>query len=244
MWIRQQPSAEGGRHGQPGVALLDCPAQDILRRLAVQQRVGSLSGRVWMTQPPAFPVVRVVKRGMLWEGEKNPFSWRRAGVSPIERTDSLLVQTRAKWPIPNELRMERPIVALRAAVDLIHELFPEAQLRSITSTYNCVGLIVASRRVWVDPEHLLKVLKDDGYRMLQRAEHAEAGDVVVYHDADGDLCHVAIVVAKNLAVAGENRDILTVLSKWGADGEYAHDATKLPLLLGRPAQYWTDRRWV
>jgi len=64
----------------------------------------------------------------------------------------------------------------------------------------------------------------------------------VYHDPEGEPCHVAFVVAKNLAVVGENRDLLTVLSKWGADGEYVHEATKLPLLLGRPAQFWTDRR--
>lgn len=165
-------------------------------------------------------------------------------MSPIERVDSLLLQTRAKWAIPNSIRLERPAVALRAAVDLIRELFPEARLRSITATYNCVGLVVASRGTWVDPEHLAKILTDDGYRQLPRPEDAEAGDVVVYHDADGEPCHVAIVVTKNLAVAGENRDLLTVLSKWGADGEYLHDLTKLPLLLGRPAQYWTDRRLV
>ncbi len=165
-------------------------------------------------------------------------------MSPIERTDSLLLQTRAKWSIPNETRMERPAVALKAAVDLMEELFPEARLRSITSTYNCVGLVVASRRTWVDPEHLLKILRDDGHRQMQRPEEVEAGDVVIYHDPDGEPCHVAIVVTKNLAVAGENRDLLLVLSKWGADGEYVHDLRKLPSLLGQPAQYWTDRRLV
>ena len=66
----------------------------------------------------------------------------------------------------------------------------------------------------------------------------------MYHDSDDEPCHVAVVVRKNLAVAGENGDLLTVLSKWGADGEYVHEATKLPFLLGRPAQYWTDRRFV
>jgi hypothetical protein len=165
-------------------------------------------------------------------------------VSPIQRTDSLQLQTRTKWSIPNELRMERPVIARRAAVDLIRELFPEARLRSITSTYNCMGLVVASRRTWVDPEHVVKILTDDGYRQLPRPEDAEASDVVVYYDPDGAPCHVGIVVAKNLAVAGESRDLLTVLSKWGADGEYQHDLTKLPALLGRPAQYWTDRRLV
>jgi hypothetical protein len=165
-------------------------------------------------------------------------------VSPIERSDSLLLQTRAKWPIPNEIRKERPSAALKAAVELMRELFPEAQLRSITSTYNCVGLAIATRRVWVDPEYLVKILKDDGYTQLQRSEDTEYGDVVVYHDSDDEACHVGIVVRKNLLITGEDRELLTVVSKWGADGEYVHEATKLPFLLGRPAQYWTDRRLV
>ena len=89
---------------------------------------------------------------------------------------------------------------------------------------------------------LPRILKDDGYRLRQRPEDAEAGDVVVYLDPDGEPCHVGLVVAKNLAIPGESRDVLTVLSKWGADGEYVHDLTKLPSLLGQPAQYGTDRR--
>jgi hypothetical protein len=76
------------------------------------------------------------------------------------------------------------------------------------------------------------------------AEDADSGDVVVYHDPDGEPCHVAVVVRKNLAVAGENGDLLTVLSKWGADEEYVHEVTRLPFLLGRPAQSGTDRRFV
>ncbi len=165
-------------------------------------------------------------------------------MSPIERTDSLLLQTRARWMIPNEVRRERPAAALRAAIDLMRELFPEARLRSITSAYNCMGLVVASRRTWVDPEHLVRILTDDGYRQIMRPENAESGDVVVYHDPDGEPSHVGIVVGKNLAIPGENRDLLLVLSKWGADGEYVHELTSLPVVLGRPGQYWTDRRFV
>ncbi len=87
----------------------------------------------------------------------------------------------------------------------------------------------------------MKILNDDGYRQLQRPEETEYGDIVVYHDEDDEPCHVGIVLRKNLAIHGENRDLLTVVSKWGADGEYIHDATKLPSLLGRPAQYTVAR---
>ncbi len=28
----------------------------------------------------------------------------------------------------------------------------------------------------------------------------------------------------------------------GADGEYFHDASDVPYLLGKPSEYWTDRK--
>jgi hypothetical protein len=50
------------------------------------------------------------------------------------------------------------------------------------------------------------------------------------------------VVARRILVPGDDRDLLTVLSKWGADGEYVHSSLELPSYLGTPAQFWTDRR--
>lgn len=55
-------------------------------------------------------------------------------------------------------------------------------------------------------------------------------------------CHVAVVAWKNLLLANGQNDLLTVVSKWGADGEYIHGASKVPGFLGVPAEYWTDRR--
>jgi hypothetical protein len=122
------------------------------------------------------------------------------------------------------------------------EMVPEAILRSITATYNCTGMVVASRRTWIDPEHLTRILRDDGYRQLHGPEETEPGDVVIYHDGEDEACHVGIVVRKNLLVPEENAEVLTVLSKWGADGEYIHAASRVPGYLGTPAEYWTDRR--
>src|SRR5688572_17421766 len=121
-----------------------------------------------------------------------------AMVTLLQRGDSLLLQTRARWQIPNELRPERNPEALRAAIAIIRGFNPDAILRSITATYNCVGMVVASRRTWVDPEHLVRILLEDGYRRLNRQEEAELGDVVIYHDHNGAACHVGIVVRKNL----------------------------------------------
>ncbi|MGH7173459.1 MAG: DUF7689 domain-containing protein [Gemmataceae bacterium] len=160
----------------------------------------------------------------------------------LQRSDSLLLQTRAKWRIPNELRPERHPAALKAAVELAHALVPDAILRSITATYNCVGMVVACRRTWVDPADLVRVLREDGYRKLKGPEESDVGDVVIYHDDNGEPCHVGLVLRKNLLLAGGQEDLLTVLSKWGADGEYIHGASRVPVFLGTPAEYWTDRR--
>jgi hypothetical protein len=156
--------------------------------------------------------------------------------------NALWMQTRSKGLIPNELRPERNPAALKASVELMRGLFPEAICRSITATYNCVGVVVASRRVWVDPDHLVRILKEDGCRKLAREEEADVGDVVIYHDEGGSACHVGVVVRKNVLRGEAGEELLTVLSKWGADGEYIHAASYVPALLGRPAEYWTDRR--
>jgi hypothetical protein len=134
-------------------------------------------------------------------------------------------------------------LALQAAIELAKEICPDAIFRSITNLYNCMGLVVASRRVWVDPEHAIKILTDDGYRELGGPDEADCGDIVIYHNDQAEPIHIAIVAWKNLLLAGEQRDPLTVLSKWGGDGEYFHEVSKVPGYLGQPAQYWTDRRW-
>jgi hypothetical protein len=66
--------------------------------------------------------------------------------------------------------------------------------------------------------------------------------VVIYHDDNDAPCHVGLVLRKDLLLAGRQEDLLTVLSKWGADGEYIHGASRVPVYLRRPAEYGTDRR--
>jgi len=160
----------------------------------------------------------------------------------VQQAHELLLETRARWRVPNLLRLERPQVALKAAAEIHATLFPDAILRSLSATYNCIGLVVANRRTWVDPDHLIRILRDDGYRQLAGEAEAEIGDIVVYRDERGEVCHAGIVVSKNFLVAGENRDALRILSQWGADGEYIHDLSRLPALLGVASEFWTDRR--
>jgi hypothetical protein len=155
---------------------------------------------------------------------------------------SLLIETRAKWRIPNEMRLESSEVFFRESVRIWRAARPNARLRSLTSTYNCIGLVVACRRAWVDPEDLLRVLQDDGYRRLLGEAEAQAGDVVVYRNDHGEVCHAGIVVRKNLYNPENRKDTLVVLSKWGAEGEYEHDASDVPVFCGHPSEYWTDRK--
>jgi hypothetical protein len=58
------------------------------------------------------------------------------------------------------------------------------------------------------------------------------------------VVHVGIVVRKNLFDPENPRDTLVVLSKWGHEGEYEHDASEVPVLCGRPVEFWTDRKGV
>jgi hypothetical protein len=155
----------------------------------------------------------------------------------------LRIETRARWPIPNEFRREQNHVALKGAIELWDELLPNARFRSISAIYNCVGMVVAHRRSWAFPSDLHKVFRDDGFRRLGGPHESEIGDVVVYADDKGDVCHVGIVVSKNLVTDPQNPgDPLKVLSKWGAMGEYVHDMSYVPELLGKAIEFWTDRK--
>lgn len=155
----------------------------------------------------------------------------------------MLLQTRGKWKVPNELTPELLPPVRDASLALWKRERPNARLRSITGTYNCIGMVVASRRTWVEPEHLLRVLQEDGYIKLAGEAEARVGDVVAYRDDANEVCHAGIVWRKNLYdPQNPTRDTLAVLSKWGREGEYEHEAADLPYLCGKPAEYWTDRK--
>jgi hypothetical protein len=88
-------------------------------------------------------------------------------------------------------------------------------------------MVLASRRTWIDPQYLHRILEEDRFRKLTRPEDADVGDIVIYHDQKGLPCHVAVVINKRI-VQGDQEDWLTVQSQWGADGEYIHVASMVP----------------
>jgi hypothetical protein len=149
-------------------------------------------------------------------------------------------------PIRNERVLEYSPAKLKASVDMWSSFARERSiyLRSISGTYNCMGLAFANRRTWVLTEELEAILADDGYRKLKNVFEVKPGDLVIYRTPlpGQEFRHVGLVlgIERTVQVAKVNR--LKVLSKWGSEGEYIHYAEDVPALLGRPNDYWTERR--
>lgn len=84
------------------------------------------------------------------------------------------------------------------------------------------------------------ILREDGYRQIDLSDVVE-GDIVLYQDAAGEIAHIGVVYHKIADVMNASWNV-TVLSQWGFDGEYFHEFRDVPQLLGRPTEYWTERR--
>ena len=129
---------------------------------------------------------------------------------------------------------------MEAAKNIVCQAHPHVQVRSLSSVYNCMGMVFASRRTWVEPEHLRMILAEDGYRQLPDERDLQLGDVVVYKDDSGEISHVGIIARREIDLLGQPPQLF-VLSQWGQDGEYFHRADDVNPRLGKPAEYWTDR---
>lgn len=161
------------------------------------------------------------------------------GAGKLGNHAHLPLATRRGRAIANEMRMEHSPDRLRAAVELWARERPNARLRSATAVYNCMGLAFASRRTWIDTDQLPPILQDDGYRRLAGPEEVEVGDTVVYSNG-GSVTHVGVVIDISYGL-NMTRNI-TVISQWGADGEYIHAVDHVPNVYGQHKEYWTDRR--
>lgn len=153
----------------------------------------------------------------------------------------LPLATRKGRQIPNDRRAEQHPERLRVAKEMWETAHPSAQARSLTGVYNCMGMVFATRRTWIDPDELKMILEDDEYRQLSPNEHVVPGDIVVYKDGSGAVSHVGIVSEIRVDLAIAKREV-RVLSQWGRDGEYFHRVNDVPQGLGSPSEFWTDRR--
>ena len=149
-------------------------------------------------------------------------------------------------PQPNPLVLEKfrqteELVRIQT-VELVDELLrkgkTELRIRSVSAhLYDCVGMIFANRRAWIDIEFIGQILSNDGYQPVSK-EDLVVGDVVVY-TLGKKRVHVGLVtcVLPSLGKISNTR----VLSKWGKHGEVEHRMEEVPYYLGEPSEYWSER---
>ncbi len=94
-----------------------------------------------------------------------------------------------------------------------------------TDTYNCHGLVFASRRtrIW-EPNEVRKILREDSYEKVEDSK-VLPGDVALYVHAEGSIDHAAIVVE---APEKTLLSIPKVVSKWGPWAEVVHYSNECP----------------
>ena len=155
--------------------------------------------------------------------------------------EQLPLATKVGRQIRNERRSERVPAALEAARRMVLTHHPTARLRSLTATYNCMGMVFANRRTTVSTDDLSMILADDEYRSVSSQADLVPGDLAVYKNATGAVVHVGLIAEIAVSLRQAER-VIMVVSQWGADGEYFHRADDVNPALGAPVEYWTDRR--
>jgi hypothetical protein len=155
---------------------------------------------------------------------------------------SIPLVTRRLTRIPNERRPRAAPLRMRSALEIIRKQFPpeRVELRALDASYNCVGLVFAGRRTCIEPEHVEMILEQDDDERRTSLDRAAPGDIAVYRDEGREVCHVGIVATVHPDLSGGPTRI-RILSQWGSDGEYLHDADAVPHWLGRLTEVWTYR---
>lgn len=151
------------------------------------------------------------------------------------------IYTRSGWEIPQEYPVPVHPTNMRLNTSELIKWHPNLVIRSeSTYPYNCVGMIFAARRAWIEIDYVYNILKEDGYLPISRSE-LRAGDVVIYHAANGEPTHIALVIEISPVAIGNELLNTRVISKWGRDAEFIHLIEDVPQMLGRPSEYYTDR---
>lgn len=157
---------------------------------------------------------------------------------PLE--DKFPLYTREGWKIPKEAPLKLDPEKVKIQANELKRWIPGIEIRSFsTFPYNCMGLVFASRRAWIEIDHVYKILKDDGYRQIGQRE-VTVGDIVLYK-LNGEPSHIGLIIAAD--PVGLSRDTLNikVLSKWGLDAEFIHFIGDVPAQLGQPSEFYTER---
>ena len=146
------------------------------------------------------------------------------------------VYARSGWQIPTEVVQADDSFLMQLRSRELVQWIRYTQIRSTSAyPYNCVGMIFASRRAWIEIDYIYDILREDGYREIE-PNAVMIGDIVLYKRGDENT-HVGLIVE----IDRELGDSIRVLSKWGMDGEFLHFMPNVPEIFGRPAEFWTER---
>jgi succinate dehydrogenase flavin-adding protein (antitoxin of CptAB toxin-antitoxin module) len=160
------------------------------------------------------------------------------GASDADSSDEHPIYARSGWRIPQEKPDSLSIELMRIRAKERKSWRGRIILRSLSPyPYNCVGMIFASRRAWIEIDYIYKIFLEDGYRQISR-DDVKQGDVILYKNYAGEPSHVALVVM--VESIGQTRNI-QVMSKWGPEAEYIHFMEDVPEWLGIPAEFYTER---
>jgi hypothetical protein len=164
--------------------------------------------------------------------------------SPLkpDEQNPIPLATKQGWPIPNTQFPEYEPFRAKAWLEMYPQYAKIADLRSISRTYNCIGMVFGNRRTHIEVDHVPHILRDDGYRLIQEAE-VMAGDLVIYRlKSNREVVHIGLILAQQTMANGEI--VWRILSKWGAfGGEYIHTIYNVPqeYLNGTMIEYWSER---
>ena len=171
----------------------------------------------------------------------------RAHELPWRQDERKPVYSRAKEQIPQldfedyKYWTERQSTSeVRRSIDLYLRNLPldKSNVRSISPfMYNCVGLIFASRRAWIEIDELNQILCEDNYRPITFDEIC-CGDIVIYSKKMKRI-HVGVVTS--VQRTGNQIGPVKVLSKWGRSAEVEHDISIVPRDYGTHTEYWSER---
>ena len=157
------------------------------------------------------------------------------------------LQTKRRRDIPNYQPDERSPYWHEEAVKMDMGSHPEIVLRNTTAVYNCLGLVFAARRTWIEglqserlDEIFQMIVEDDELRPLRLEEAPVIGDLLIYRNTDGTFAHIGTVVKAESNLAQAKFDLL-IMSKWGKHGEYIHRENDVSPRLGTPSEIYTDR---
>ena len=151
--------------------------------------------------------------------------------------------TRQGNKIPNRQRHEASPVQLRAWTKLIEDQCRRAQLRSSVCIYNCVGMVFASRRTWIDIDHIRWIFLEDGYHSFSELGNSKPGDLVLYKDTlTKEDVHVGMIIGDKLLLEGSSQSETWVISQFGKHGEWIHPLEHVPPNYKGGIELWTDRR--